>query len=426
MSIAADTVERGHALLAPGLALPWTPMPRPGSWAARPRELGGGHGTVRHVSYRADAPTAVLASIASVWGSRHRFGGTRVVHLHVGAPKTGTTFVQNALWRSRERLAEHGVLYPLDSPDEHFAMTMDLRRMEWAGGHDPAWDGTWDRICARIAASQLPRVVLSNELLGGASPQQIRRAVESLGDAEVHVVFTARDLARALASDWQEQIRHGHTVDYDRFVDDLVVLGRDAPKPFSEMFWDLHDPLTVLPKWAEVVGAKRVHVVTVPAPGAPRVVLLERVADVLGIAAADLETDADGPASNEALGVVEAELLRRLNDEGELPERLTWMYAGVARLELAEWILGRRSGQRRITLPGRHREWAVQHAHRTVTALRDAGYPITGELAELVPAFSDEDAGGPGVVGDEELLATAVQTLSDVLLRLGVVQNPPE
>lgn len=360
-----------------------------------------------------------------MWGSKRRFAGTRVVHLHVGAPKTGTTFVQNALWRNRDRLADRGVLYPLERPDEHFAMTMDIRQMQWAGRHDPAWDGTWERIVERIEASRSPHAVVSDELLGGATPEQIRRAVDRLGDAEVHVVFSARDLARALASDWQEQVRHGHTVGYDRFVDDLVELGRAAPEPFSEMFWDLHDPTVVLPKWADVVGADRVHVVTVPPPGAPRDLLGERIAAVLGVDPADLQTD-DEAAANSSLGVVEAELLRRLNEQGELPAKLTWMYAGVARLELGEWILARRPGRRRIQLPARHREWATEQARATIAALREAGYRVTGDLDDLVPRFDTEGDDGPGTVSDRELLDASVETLAAVLLRLGVVQNPPD
>jgi hypothetical protein len=364
-----------------------------------------------------------------VWASRRRsagtFTGTRVVFLHVGAPKTGTTFVQNALWHNRGRLAERDMLYPLERPDEHFAMAMDVRRMDWAGGHDPEWDGTWDRIVERISTSRLPRAVVSDELLGGATPAQIDNAVESLGDAEVHVLFTVRDLARALPSDWQEQIRHGHTVGYDRFVDDLVELGREAPEPFGEMFWDLHDPVSVLPKWAEVVGADRVHVITVPPPGAPRDLLVERIAAVLGLDPTDLHTAGDDEGVNTALGVVEAELLRRLNDQGDLPAKLTWMYAGLARLELGEWILARRSNQRRITVPARHRDWVVERARTTVAVIREAGYQVTGDLDDLVPTFRDPDDGGPAAVGDRELLDAAVETLADVLLRLGVVQNPP-
>jgi len=34
------------------------------------------------------------------------------VFLHVGAPKSGTTFLQTVMWENREGLAERGVLIP--------------------------------------------------------------------------------------------------------------------------------------------------------------------------------------------------------------------------------------------------------------------------------------------------------------------------
>jgi hypothetical protein len=37
---------------------------------------------------------------------------SRVVYLHVGAPKTGTTYLQDRLALNRGDLARHGVHYP--------------------------------------------------------------------------------------------------------------------------------------------------------------------------------------------------------------------------------------------------------------------------------------------------------------------------
>jgi len=38
---------------------------------------------------------------------------SRVVYLHVGAPKTGTTYLQDRLALNKAELARHGVHYPL-------------------------------------------------------------------------------------------------------------------------------------------------------------------------------------------------------------------------------------------------------------------------------------------------------------------------
>ena len=37
---------------------------------------------------------------------------SRVVHLHIGAPKTGTTYLQDRLMRNAQTLGEHGITFP--------------------------------------------------------------------------------------------------------------------------------------------------------------------------------------------------------------------------------------------------------------------------------------------------------------------------
>lgn len=353
---------------------------------------------------------------------RRADGRAKTVFLHVGSPQAGTALVQTTLWERRDQLARAGTFYPLEQPGEHFDVAMDVRRAPWGGRWDPAWDDAWGKVAARIVGSPHPRAVLSAELLGGATRPQISGMVAAVAPADVHVVFTARDVGRALASDWQEQLKHTHTITFDRFVDDLVTLGRRAPGPFGEMFWGLHDPVAVLEPWAGVLGAGHVHVVTAPHSG-DRDELWTRFTRAVGLDAHAIARESG--EGDEVLGVVEAELLRRVNEIGPLAKRLTWMYDGLARLELAEWILNRRPDRRPIVLPERHRQWAEQRGEETVAAIRAAGYDVVGDLDDLRPAPAAGDDGVPGELAEAELLQASVETVAALLLRLGVVQNPP-
>lgn len=349
-----------------------------------------------------------LAGPHSGWGS-----GPGSVVLHVGAPKTGSTFLQQVLWHNREALGAAGVGYPLDEPREHFAATMDLRELSWGGRRDPAWDGAWDRVVERIRGWRGHTAVFSNELLGGATPEQIRRAVDSLAPADVRVVFTARDLARQLPSDWQEQVKHTHAISYDDFVDDLVANGIDATPPYGPMFWGLHDPVHVLRPWAQAVGADHVHVVTVAPAGAPRDTLWRRFAQVLGI---DPEPyDLAVERTNASLGAVEAELLRTLNERaGRLESR---EFRPVLRGRLIEEVLHERSPHAGIGLPERHRDWALARSQEMIDGLADAGYVIVGDLRDLEPAAPGDDAGDPGDVDDAALLEAALDALVGLITR---------
>src|SRR3712207_9036613 len=49
-----------------------------------------------------------------------------VVYLHVGAPKTGTTYLQDRLHRNRAALAARGVHYPVGRQKDMFGPALDL------------------------------------------------------------------------------------------------------------------------------------------------------------------------------------------------------------------------------------------------------------------------------------------------------------
>lgn len=341
------------------------------------------------------------------------------VFVHVGAPKSGTTYLQHILWQNREQLASDGILYPLERQFEHFAATMDLRESTWGHGfRDPVWERAWDRIADRARDWDGPTVVFSNELLGGATAEQVQRAYASLQPAEIHVVFTARDLARQLPSDWQEQIKHTHTVTLDRFVDDLVRLGIAAPPPFGEMFWGLHDPVRVLQSWRSDLPPERIHIVTVPQPGGPRAALWERFAGLLGAAPSGYDTAVWGNAS---LGRAETEFLRRLNVA--LGNRAGRYYDLLVRVRLAESILAERRNAPKARLPRRHHEWIVQRSHEMIESLRAAGYAVSGNLDELLPASPPDDPEvPPQQTSAADLTEVGIHALAGMLHKLAGMQ----
>ena len=48
------------------------------------------------------------------------------VFLHVGSPKTGTTFLQNVLWAQRDLAAQQGVSLPMNRFLDHYFAALDL------------------------------------------------------------------------------------------------------------------------------------------------------------------------------------------------------------------------------------------------------------------------------------------------------------
>ena len=241
-------------------------------------------------------------------GNRREDWLSRIL-LHVGAPKTGTSFVQDTLFTHRDALRERGILYPADRHDAHFLAALDLMELPVgrprARGHrslGPAraaevrdWPGT---------------AIISHEILGRASRLQVARALESLGapDREIHVVFSARDLARQIPAEWQENVKHRRTKPYRTFLDDLQDPERKAE--VAQWFWGVQEVPDVLDRWTAGIPRERVHLVTVPPPGSSPTLLWERFAGVFGLDPRELMPT---ERANASLGVAESTMVRRLN-----------------------------------------------------------------------------------------------------------------
>lgn len=315
-------------------------------------------------------------------------GPQPTVFLHVGAPKTGTTYLQRVLWRNRGALERDGVLFPGQRPADHFHAALDLRGVRFQGHDDPAVPGAWDRVCAEARGWDGAAVVISHEVLAWATEEQARQAVESLQPADVHVVYTARDLVRQIPAVWQESVKNRRLVGFPRYLQSLRE--PDEPGPWGRAFWAAQDAVDVLRRWNAAVPAERIHVVTVPPAGSPEGTLWERFAGLLGLDPGRYRTKLRG--SNVSLGRAEVEMLRRVNRM--LGDDVDWpTYERLFKRELAEGILARRSGAQKVTLPPGWHPWAAEQSERIVKGLREGAYDVVGDLEDLVPRQSSESEG---------------------------------
>ena len=334
----------------------------------------------------------------------------RQVFVHVGLHKTGTTYVQHLMRANREALRAQGVLYPGGEgfPSQIFA-AWDLlgRRPQGTGGRDARIAGAWAAMADAVAAvpiSEAPVVYVCDEHLSLATSRQARVAVESFPDADVHVVVTARDLARVVTSAWQEDVKNRGRFDWAEFIAAVRDPAQIGTNP-ARGFWLRQDLPAVLATWAEHVGPGRVHVVTVPVAGSLQGLLVERLGGLVGFDPYALTAPAKW--ANENVGLVGTELLRRLSPR--LAHLDTRRFDKLVKLTLV----------RRLALelePVRHAldddelAWTVQRGAEMVQAVRSAGYPVVGDLDDLVPRA---DGGRrPADVRPEELTEAALVALA--------------
>ena len=103
---------------------------------------------------------------------------TKRVYLHVGTPKSGTTYLQSILRGNAERLAEHGVLVAGETHTDVVNAGLVLREDPRAESLlDPHERGAWKRIVQQVRGWQGDVAILSASSSG--RPPRSRPAARS-------------------------------------------------------------------------------------------------------------------------------------------------------------------------------------------------------------------------------------------------------
>jgi hypothetical protein len=337
------------------------------------------------------------------------------VFLHIGEPKTGTTFLQQVMWGNRRELAAQGLVLPGHHAQDHFRASQDLRGIEKLPS-DPAgsWTGEWDILATQ--ARQAPELaVISHELFSACDADQAARAVASLQPAEVHVVLTVRDMASLLPAEWQETIKHRNDRGWTDWLSDVIDQESVAPDRRQFWFWRVHDTLALLALWSQHVPPERVHVITMPSLNAGTGVLWARFAGLLGLDPSGADVTKARP--NASLGMPEIEFLRRLNEK--LPEDVPdWFYMWTVKEGVAHRALADRPRPGRLVLPADREAWAKEQAEALIAGLGDSGYQVIGDLDELRP----RPAGAPGSAAEDQPPGLVLDAAVDAAAALVVNQ----
>lgn len=326
----------------------------------------------------------------------------RRVLLHVGAPKTGTSYLETIMWSQLERLEADGIWLPGKRRRAHDALMGEVRGGVWR--HDDPW-WTWAKV-GDAARQRTDTVLVSKEMLSGATAEQTRIALDPLEGQEVHVVVTVRQLAGALPSAWQQLVKARGKTPFGEWLAAL----RDDPQ---HSYWHHHDPVSILKRWAPDLPPEQVHVIVMPV-GPDPTELWKRFASIIGVDPAAYDTPERLP--NESFGAIEVETLRRVNVGlgSALPMREPYI-SNVRDAFTRPVLLGKPREKRKFGIPAEYAEWLDERAAQTIQELRDLSCTIVGDLEELRPKL-DPTLPSPDDVTDAEVAELATQSLSDLLI----------
>jgi hypothetical protein len=304
--------------------------------------------------------------------------------LHVGTTKSGTTYLQYVLWRSaRPVMRRHGVLLPGARTTHFLAAKGVTERIDQQQKSDMDPAVAWPRLVDEVNAWD-GDALIAHELFGPASTNQAERAKSLLEGTEIHLVLTARSLAKQVPAAWQQQVKGGMTTPYGAFIRELrdsdCRRGRRARSGKGDWFWLVQDLTDIARRWGTHVSPDHVHVVTVPPSASDPTLLWRRYASVIGMDQADIDSSA-APMRNVSLGRVETELLRQIHEVGD-PR-----FRGLGRQRwtrgvLASTILAQRSG-RPIGLPQESRSWVAERTDEMARSLERSGFDVIGDLGDL-------------------------------------------
>lgn len=338
-------------------------------------------------------------------------------YIHVGAPKTGTTFLQGVVWRNAPALRQAGIDMIGRRQAEHYRAGHDLRDIAF-DPDDPGvdWTGAWDALAAKARSSTAGTVIISDEHLAALTPAQVQRAVDTLAPREVHVVYATRALADVLPSEWQEFVKHGSVLDYPEWARRVLTAPRRGP---GRWFWSVQDPVGVVRRWSCAVPAERIHVVTMPNADAHPQELWRRFASVLDVPP-EVAADFDVPA-NPSLDVAHAEVLRRVNERLP-PEFPRWHRTGIVRDVLAVQVLSGHGGAGRPVLSPDLHEQVRRRSERAVAGLRRSRVQIVGDLNDIANATTAHDESA-AVPDDAQLLDASVDAITGLVVQMSRMRD---
>jgi hypothetical protein len=344
----------------------------------------------------------------------------RRVFLHLGLPKTGTSYLQTIFWAHREELAGAGLLVPGRERRDHLWASLVVRDDPRVGRRNALAPESWSVLLDETRAWP-GDVLISHEFFGAASSEQASRVLADLAPAEVHLVLTAREPLSLFTSSWQESLKNKGTVPLDDY-------GRgESDDPLEVWDWRALDLGLVLDRWAADVEPGRVHVVPLPSSGAPPDELWRSFCGVLGV-----EPGVVGDAGrfpNASMGVVEAETLRRLNQRlagfDAAFDRGVWI-----RTFLADERLVPRGGER--FWPGADQvEDCRRRGEAAVALVRERGYDVVGDLDSLRVPTDLPVRRHPSSVTDAEVADVALDLVARLMsdlkdgVRPGAGQGSP-
>ena len=340
--------------------------------------------------------------------------------LHIGPHKTGTTALQGALWAARDDLRAQGVRHAGRSRNPSNAVRAVTGQRSPYSGDTPPSMLHWADLVREIRGATEPRLVVSSEFFAWATPEAVRRIVDELDPARVHVAVTLRPLAKVLPSYWQQDVQAGTVTGLDRWLDRLF---REQPPARAPRIWTLHRHHELIARWADVLGTDRVTAIV--ADDRDHTVVPRAFERLLGLREGTLVPVLE--LTNRSLTLPEAEAVRAFNVAFKAERLPRSLHARVMRFGAAQSMKQRQPApdEPRVELPAGAVERVAEAAREIVAGIEATGVRVVGDLGLLaeVPAVPPEGPAAPGTTPPTVSPEVAATMAMGILVATGAARQ---
>jgi hypothetical protein len=320
--------------------------------------------------------------------------GRPIVYLHIGAMKTGTTYLQQLIYANRDQLSAAGLVIPGETWGRQVRGVQDVMRLGRTDRHIRRMSHrAWQELLDQALAAPDSVSVISVEFLSFAGRRKARQVMRTLEGADVRIILTVRDMASSLPSQWQTLVHNNGRASWQEFLA-AIPEPTERPLPFvgryRPLVGEFHRTQNIprmLSVWAPLVPDGAVHVVTVPLRRGRPDELWQRFAGVVGVDPRVVTQPPEG--TNPSLGHASSELVRRLNLRlGRLSQS---EYNWTVKEPVAIDVLARRAREEgKAQLTRQAYDTALRWNVLTRSAIAGSGARVTGDLEDL-PTIPDPE-----------------------------------
>ena len=329
--------------------------------------------------------------------------------IHIGAPKCGSTALQEAFKENREAMRAAGVQYIGRQAHWVDAAKGAVGARDRVTGK-PVDRVEWQKLLREVASVNGATALISSEWFAGAPDDRVRAIVSELDPNRLHAVLLIRPLTRTLPSAWQQSLKLGGS---ERLAEWLEMVLHDQISPRASRVWSKHRYDIIAKRWADVLGPERFSVIV--ADEKEPNYIFSTFGELLGLPTGTLS--APPKRTNPSLSAFEADTLSELNKlyfqgGGTLRD----YRSGILRT-FDGYVNSLRSGPlERSVIPNEQRE-AIQRINAEIAdGIRSIGCAVSGDLDQFAAAGQDASS-ADGVVG----AAALAQRDADVRSAAGMI-----